>query len=119
MKRTLAWCERFAEVQVMEGDKYSGVMIGIGSVASRWASPLATFQARLRHVSSMPLHLHQTLQAYGMYVVCVMRFAAQIAPVTNEMRVAEQAAHARILRAPMHSMGHGLLPFLPELGSRC
>lgn len=118
VRRTLARCARLAEVQVAEQEKHLGVMIGIGSAASRWTYPLAKFQARVRHVSSMPLHLHQRLQAYGMYVLSVMWLTVQNAPVTSELRMAEQAAHARMLRAPMHALGPGLLPFLSELGGQ-
>lgn len=112
----LARSERFSGVQIAGHEKYLGVEIGIGASACRWTAPLAKFQARVRHVSNMPLHLHQRLQAYGMYALSVMRFTAQVAPVPSEVRRVEQAAHARMLRAPMHSLGPGLLPFLSEVG---
>lgn len=71
--------ERFSEVQLAEHEKYLGIVIGIGAAACRWTAPLAKYQARVRYVS-MPLHLHQRLQAYGMYALSVMRFTAQVAP---------------------------------------
>lgn len=105
VREVLALFEQFDEVQLASKEKCLGVVLGVEVAAFPWEVAYAKFQARVRQVAAMPLHTRQRMLAYGLYAVSVFRFHAPVASVSRELLVAEQVAHAWLLRAPMRSLG--------------
>ena len=102
--------------KIKRAARYLGFMSGPDALAEAWKRPCRRSLARARHVRSLGLSLVETVVAFNVFVLSILRFHLQLVPlgseVTNEFGLAIDVATA----TPRFSLGSAVLSHLRLLG---
>lgn len=103
---------------VRRAAKYLGIVIGPDSEEHFWQEAVAKFSSRVRQIVSIGSAGGDMFAMYRIYALSTLSYIAQLGEPGTLLRQREQAAIARLLRAPMHSLGPGAVTNLRLLGGR-
>lgn len=106
-------------VLVVPAARMRGMILGLDSLARRWAAPTQKYLARVRRVRGLALGSMDRVLARAGYAraECRSLFGPVRSHLDGGVARAEQLAMAVLTAAPMHSMGPGIAEHLSALGT--
>lgn len=97
---------------------YLGLTLGPEVEERLWAQPLDKFRRRFAHFRMVSGFTGDRVRAYRTHAQSELWYKAQVAQPSRQVLVAEQAAIASILNAPLHAFTAELLESITLWGSR-